>query len=218
MLIKNKKEKFYLEHRETITMCIYAAVVMIFSVLGYRSAFNEKIGGLIGCDSSFRFFWNCFCLPLIMVIVPFVVKDIRKMLITVMSLKVAATLIGVILGINPNIHLLVFQDDWGILFFIAIDIFIAVTVYNERNERMMINGAGAVVLALTAVSQLIGFIEGAFVPYYAFRSAYIILFYRSIYSVIRHITPNYRYFPNSHEMKYIEAKITEIKEEEYTDA
>lgn len=218
MIIKSKKEMFYLKNREKITMCIYAVVVLVFSVLGYRSAFNEKIGVLIGCDSSFRFFWNCFCLPLIMMIVPFIIKDIRKMLITVMSLKTAVTLIGLLFGANCNIHLPVFRDDWGVLFFIAIDIFIAVTVYNERNERLLINGAGSVVLVLATVSLLIGFIEGDFVPYYAFRSVYIVLFYRSIYSVIRHITPNYRYLPNSHEMKRIKEKLARLKTEDNNDA
>lgn len=218
MIIKSKKEKFYLDNRETITMCIFAVAVLAFSVLGYRSAFNERIEGFFNCSSRFRYYWNCFCVPLIMAVVPFILKSTRKMLITVMSLKVMVTLVGFLFGANPNIHLSVFQDDGGVLFFAAIDIFIAVIVYNERNERMLINGAGMVVLALMAASQLIGFIEGAFVPYYFFRSLYVFLFYRSIYSVIRHITPNYRYFPNSHEMKYIEAKITEAKEEEYTNA
>lgn len=218
MIIKSKKEKFYLDNRETITMCIFAVGVLIFSFLGYRSAFNEKITEYINVSHSFCNLWNCLCVPVIMAAVPFIIKSTRKMLITVMSLKVAATLISLLFGGNPNIHLPVFQDDWGILFFIAIDIIIAVTVYNERNERMLINGVGMVVLDLMAVSQLIGFIEGAFVPYYFFRSLSVFLLYRSIYSVIRHITPNHRYLPNSHEMKYIEAKITEIKEEEYTDA
>ena len=218
MIIKSKKEKFYLDNRETITMCIFAVAVLVFSVLGYRSAFNEKITEYINVSHSFCTLWNCLCVPVIMVAVPFIVKSIRKMLITIMSLKVMVTLVGFLFGANPNIHLPVFQGDWGVLFFVAIDIFIAITVYNERNERMLINGVGMVVLALMAASQLIGFIEGAFVPYYFFRSLSVFLFYRSIYSVIRHITPNYRYFPNSHEMKYIEAKITEIKEEEYTDA
>lgn len=218
MIIKSEKEKFLLDNRETITMCIFAVAVLVFSFLGYRSAFNEKIEGLIDIGSRFCTYWNCLCVPVIMAVVPFVVKNVRKMLITVMALKVSVTLIGLLFGANPNIHLPVFQDDWGVLFFIAIDIFIAVTVYNERNERTLINGAGFVVLALMAVSQLIGFIEGAFVPYYLFRAVSVFLFYRTICSVIRHITPDYRCFPNSHEKKYIEAKITEIKEEEYTDA
>lgn len=218
MIIKSKKEKFYLDNKEIITMCMFAVAVLVFSVLGYRSAFNEIIEGFFNCSFRFCYYWNCFCVPLIMAVVPFIVKNTRKMLITVMSLKVAVTLIGLMFGANPNIHLPVFQDDWGVLFFVAIDIFIAVTVYNERNERMLINGAGMVVLALMAASQIIGFIEGAFVPYYFLRSLSVFLFYRSIYSVIRHITPNYRYLPNSHEMKHIEAKITEINEEKYTDA
>lgn len=211
MIIKSKKERFFIQHRETITMCVFAVAVLVFSVLGYRSAFNEKIGGLIGCNSNFRFSWNCFCLPLIMAIVPFVVKDTRKMLITVMSLKVAVTLIGLLFGANSNIHLPVFQDDWGILFFIAIDIFMAVTVYNERYERTYIKGATVVVVAFMAISQIIGFLEGDFVPYYAFRSIYLIFFYRSVYAVICHVVPLYRHLPNSHEKKRIEKWIAELK-------
>lgn len=206
MIIKSKKEKFYLDNRETITMCMFAVAVLVFSFLGYRSAFNEKITEYINVSHSFCTLWSCLCVPVIMATVPFIVKNTRKMLITVMSLKVMVTLISLLFGANPNIHLPVFQDDWGVLFFIVIDIFIAVTVYNERNERMLINGVGMIVLSLMAVSQLIGFIEGAFVPYYFLRSLSVFLFYRSIYSVIRHVTPNYKNLPNSHEMKRLMAK------------
>lgn len=214
MIIKSKKEKFYLDNRETITMCIFAVAVLVFSVLGYRSAFNEKIEGFINCSFRFCKCWNCYFVPLIMAVIPLFVKNIRKMLITVMSLKVAVTLIGLLFGANPNIHLPVFTDDWGVLFFIAVDLFIALTVYKERYERMHIGGACVIVFVLMAISQVIGLLEGDFVPYYAFRSLCMIFFYGAIYSVICHIVPRYRHFPNSHEEKKLKKKFDEISLEE----
>ena len=206
MIIKNKKEKFFFDNREIITMCLFAVAALVFSFLGYRSAFNEKITGFISCGNLFVSLWNCLSVPLIMALIPLLVKNTRKMLITIMLLKLAATVIGLSFGANSNIHLSVFESDYGVLFFIALDIFIAVTIYNERNARIPIKGAGLVVLALMAASQLIGFIDGKFVPYYFFRSVSVFLFYRSVYSVICHTVPNYLYLPNSHEMKRLEAE------------
>lgn len=213
MLIKTKKERFYYQNREKLTMLIFATVALIFSILGYRSAFNENLAGCVDFGNNFCFFWNCFCVPLIMAITPIFVKDDEKMLITVMCLKVAVTLIGLLFGANPNIYLPVFQDDWGVLFFVAVDIFVAATIYSERNQRMLIKGIGTVILAFMVASQIIGFIEGNFVPYFFFRSVYVFLFYRSIYAIVRHITPNWRPFPNSHEMKKIEKRFTKEKED-----
>lgn len=214
LLIKSKRERFYLIHREKITMCIFSFLAVVFSVLGYRSAFNDKISGLLICDGEFRIFWSCFSVPLIMAVVPFIVKNTRKMLITVMLSKIFATLVGLSFGMNTNIHLPVFWDDWGVLFFIVIDLFIALTAYKETYERMHIGGACVIVFALMAISQVIGLLEGDFVPYYAFRSLYMIFFYSSIYSVICHVVPRYRHFPNSHEEKKLKKIFSKMSLEE----
>ncbi len=213
MVFRTEKEYRRYKNRNTIVMCAYAVAISIFAILGYPAAFNEKINGFIGCDESFRFVWNCFCIPMIMAVASLAVKDVRKMLVTVMALKAAATLFGLLLGINPNIHLPVFKDDWGALFFVLLDIFLAVTIYKERNERMLINGASIVLFILTAVSQIICFVEWNLIPEYAFRSAYAVLFYRAIYTVICHITPNVHYLPNSHEKKRIEKQVQEMGED-----
>ena len=195
-------------------MCIFSILAVVFSVLGYRSAFNDIISGFFKCGDEFRLFWSCFIVPLIMAVVPLIVKNTRKMLITVMLSKILATLVGLSFGMNTNIHLPVFGDDWGVLFFIVIDLFIALTVYKERYERMHIGGACVTVFALLVISQVIGLLEGDFVPYYAFRSLYMIFSYISIYSVICHIVPRYWHFPNSHEEKKLKKIFSKMSLEE----
>lgn len=172
-------------------MLFFSMLSVAFSVLGYPSAFNEEISGLLICCEKFRIFLSCCIVPLIMAVVPFIVQKTRRMLITVIVSKVAATLIGLSFGMNPNIHLPVFQDDWGVLFFLSVDVFIGVTIHNERYERMHIGGAYVIVFALMAISTIIYIHEGDLVQYYIFRSLYIISFYISIYFVIFHITPRF---------------------------
>lgn len=214
MLLNRKKERFYLKNKNKITMLLFSMLSLVFSVLGYPSAFNEEISGLLICSGKFRFFWSCCIIPLTMAVVPFIVGNTRKMLNIVIVSKAVATLIGLSFGINLNIHLPVFQDDWGVLFFLSVDVFIGVTIYNERYERLHIKGACVIALALMAISTIIYIHEGDLVQYYIFRSLYIITFYISIYFVICNITPRYWNFPNSHEEKRLKRKFAEMSLEE----
>lgn len=214
MLLNRKKERFYIKNKNKITMLFFSMLSVVFSVLGYPSAFNEEISGLLICSGKFRFFWSCCIVPLIMAAVPFIVKNTRKMLITVIASKVVATLIGLSLGMNPNIHLPVFKDDWGVLFFLSVDVFIGVTIYNERYERMHIKGACVITFALMAISTIYYIHEGNLVQCYIFRLLYIISFYISIYFVICHIMPRYWHFPNSHEEKRLKRIFAEMSLEE----
>lgn len=130
-----------------------------------------------------------------MAVVPFIVKNTRKMLFSVMAVKIAATVISALFGINSNIHLPVFQDDWGIVFFIAVDIFIAVSIYKENNERTYTVGAAKAVFALMCASLIIAVMGGDELRHYIFRMIYMIAFYKSICTVVTFYVPRRMHFP-----------------------
>lgn len=195
MVFATNKERLCYQNREKITMIVFAVVAVVFSFLGYQSAFNEKINGVFKCEGEFRIFWNCAFIPLVMAVVPFIVKNTRKMLFSVMAVKIAATVISALFGINSNIHLPVFQDDWGIVFFIAVDIFIAVSIYKENNERTYTVGAAKAVLALMCASLIIAVMGGDELRHYIFRMIYMIAFYKSICTVVTFYVPRRMHFP-----------------------
>jgi uncharacterized protein YrzB (UPF0473 family) len=200
MVFVNKKDYFMHSHRTEFKFLTFAVFGTVLAFLGRYSAFFENIDGIIGCDSAFETLWSCAVVPVASAVISLIMCGTRETLVAVMCGKIGATLIGMIFGINVNIHLPVFNGDWGVLFFLDVDILIVWAIAARGDERENINRASAAVIFLAVISQIIGFVNGEFVPYYALRSAYIILFYRLIYHVTCQVVPRRMHVPVSFEL------------------
>lgn len=206
MLIKNKRELFWLRHRFRIVISVFSVVGLVFGFLGSEYAVFEKFSGIADCRGIFDLLWKCAVLPLAAIVISLAVGNPRKKIISLMIAKIAVTLVGLVFGINTNIRMAVLPADWEALFFLAVDVCIILAVCRSRDAKMRVTSLIALTAAMMLTSHLIMQIKGEFAFDYAYRILYLMLFYFSAGYVVNCTMRRRMTFPTPEEWAKIQEK------------
>ncbi len=199
MLIKSKREFFWLKYRFEIVISVSAILGMAFGFLGRDYASFERLNGVVECNKTVETICNSVVLPVVAIILSKLVGNPSKMAMSVMGAKIAATVLGAVFGINANIHLPLFHGDWGILFFVAVDVFIIFAIRGASDARKCVFYAITVVTAVMMISHIILQLDGDASSDYPFRIAYLMMFYYSVGYVVFHTARRWMHAPTPEE-------------------
>lgn len=188
MVIASKSEYYWnkCRFREVPVLCAFLGFV--FGTVGYKDAVFVKINGLIGCSEMFDAVWKCVVFPLTVIIISCFMKDRRKKAVSIMASKIALTVIGLLFGVNANIRIPLFRDDWGVLFFIAVDVFILYIVYTARDGGPGVMGGTIAVLFVMLFSHIIIKFAGDPSPAYIFRMVSQLIYYYPVWYIVNSIS------------------------------
>ncbi len=203
MVIATKREYYWLKYRLSIVPVICAVIGAVSGFVGREYAAFEKINGFIGCPEIFDVIWKCAVFPLAVIIFTVFVRSARGTVASIMGTKIAMTLIGLVFGINTEIHLPLFRDDWGVLFFIMVDAFIIFTIYNATDAKVCVMSAVTVVTVAMIISHIIMQIEGDPASGYPFRMIYLMMFYYPVWYVVHCTTRRRMHMPTREEWEKI---------------
>lgn len=184
MIIKSKKEYYWHRYRLIAVPVACALIGMVAGILGRESAEFGKISGIAECPEIFNMIWKCIVFPVAVIILTKFVKTARTTVVSIMGTKIAMTVIGLAFGVNTNISLPLFHDDWGVLFFLAVDAFIIFAIYNANDVKFCVMGAAVLVTVLMTISYIIMLIEDGFEFRYLYRMVYIMMFYYPVWYVV----------------------------------
>ena len=206
MLFRTKREYYRYKYRMRIVQVFCAVIGLGTGLIGNGCATFEKIDGVVSCSEVFDIIWKCAVFPFAVILLTVFVRKARGTVAAVMGTKIAVTVIGLIFGINTNISLYLFRDDWGVLFFLAVDVFIIYAVYNATDAKLCVMSAISLVLFAMIISHIIMKIEGGFTEGYLFRMIYLMMFYCPVWYVVHCTTRRMMTVPDPDEWARIKAR------------
>lgn len=206
MIIRNKREFFWLRYRLTIVPVACAVAGMVFGIFGKDYATFEKMNGIFTCPEWFEFLLKCVVFPLSVTVISVFVGNARKTVVSFLIAKIATAITGLIFGTNTNIQLSLLPGDWEFLFFIAVDVWIILAVFRSRDAKAVVFRITAVATAVMLLSHLVLQLKGDFAADYAYRVVFLMLFYFSVSYFVHCTTHRWFPFPTPEEWAKIQEK------------
>lgn len=188
MVTASKREYYWYRCRFRLVPSLFAFLGFVFGTIGYNDAVFVKINGLIGCSEMFDAVWKCVVFPVAVIIISYFVKDRRKKAVSIMVSKIVTTVIGLAFGINTNIRIPLFCDDWGVLFFIAVDVIILYIICTASDGRPVIMGGTTVILFVMLISHIIIRLDGDPSPTYIYRMISQLIYYYPVWYIVKSIS------------------------------